>query len=91
MNLLTRLLVGASALFLCSCAAEVNLLLGPRFSEDETDLAVTLFVRQQIKRKGFCRHVGYSHGSTVRNGPPFNNKYESTYDQIGCAFRFNER
>jgi hypothetical protein len=44
-------------------------------------------------RSDFSRHLGceYSHTSNLRDGPPFNDRAESSLDFIGCTIYWENR
>jgi hypothetical protein len=83
-----RGLVLALLLTGCTYQPEVTVLVGPKRVESEVDAGLTLSVMQRFGGRGVC---GWTHGSDVSHGTPFNDKPELVFDHAGCGVRWGGR
>lgn len=69
----------------CATTPEFSWSLGPRESDDGHHMAVQFELRQQIGDRAFCALL---HNSEPQNGAPFNDNYETTFNQIACGMKW---
>lgn len=74
----------ALALLLCGCAhpPQVTAIVGPRWSEGERELALTLMILQPFGEHGVG---GCAHNSIIDKGEPFNDRPETVTDHCGVG------
>jgi len=61
------------------------MLAGPRWSEGERDIAVTILLLQRYGNHGVA---GCAHNSLPSRGEPFNDRPEITFDHCGTGVRW---
>jgi hypothetical protein len=69
----------------CAVQPDFSWNVGPRRSDDGTNYSVQFELGQQINEHWRC---AYLHNSIPQKGRPFNDQYETTFDQIGCGMKW---
>ncbi len=79
--------VALLCILLCGCShqPELTLLLGPRSSEGQEDVALTGMLIQRFGKHGAA---GCVHQSEPTRGQPFDERREETFDTCGLGLRF---
>jgi hypothetical protein len=69
----------------CATAPEVTLIAGPRWIDEQPDVAVTIMLMQRYGKHGIG---GCVHQSEPQHGPPFNGEDEQVFDSCGAGWRW---